>query len=97
MPLISRGIQFCDSSNMLLYNDPSTNATFNIVTDVISAMLQVFPDALFHVGGDETKPAGVCTYDVIHAFEKQLQVRGVVALGICALFPFSCRQTCCAS
>ena len=44
---------------------------------VIKAVSAAFPDALFHLGGDETAvvPNSPCTYAAIHALEQALQVR----------------------
>ncbi len=75
-PLISAGLTFCDDTNSQLYNDPSTNATLNIVVTVLKTVAAMFPDTLFHLGGDETSemPNTPCTYAAIHAFERALQV-----------------------
>ena len=75
-PLIARGLTFCDSSNTELYNDPSTNTTLHILVNVISAVAAAFPDALFHLGGDETVviPGTPCDYAAIHLLEQYLQV-----------------------
>jgi N-acetyl-beta-hexosaminidase len=64
VPLIPAGVTFCDSTNSQLYNDPSNNKTLAVVVTVLSAVAQAFPDALFHLGGDETSVVNgtACTY-----------------------------------
>ena len=74
-PLTRYGLQFCSGDKKQLYNDFTTNTTLNIVSTVIHSVAAAFPDALFHLGGDETNVNGSCTLDNIHRFEEALQVR----------------------
>jgi hypothetical protein len=64
-PLVSEGLLFCDATNSQLYNDPATNATLRVVSTVLAAVAAAFPDALFHLGGDETAVVNgtACTYE----------------------------------
>ena len=42
----------------LLYSglpDPSTEAFFGLLSSIIGEMAELFPDAYFHMGGDEIK------------------------------------------
>ena len=89
VPLIGRGLTFCDATNTQLYNDPSTNATLNIVVNVLKAVAAAFPDALFHLGGDETLviPGTPCDYNAIHSFERELQVCARVEYRVCVSAP----------
>lgn len=73
-PLVAHGVEFCDDTNSQLFNDPSTNATFDVVTGVLALVADVFPDPMFHLGGDETVPTTKCPLEAIHLFERQLQV-----------------------
>jgi hypothetical protein len=67
VPLIPAGVTFCDSTNTQLYNDPADNKTLAVVVTVLSAVAQAFPDALFHLGGDETAVVNgtACTYEYV--------------------------------
>lgn len=80
VPLKPLGVEFCDDSNTLLYNNPANNNTLDIVSKVFAEVAAAFPDAVFHLGGDETVPTGKCTYDDIHRLERGLQA-AVTALG----------------
>ena len=91
-PLIPYGVQFCDGTNTQLYNDPANDNTLKVVSNILAAVSDVFPDALFHLGGDETKVVNftACTYDAIHAFEEALQVRRRGCWGGCGCCVCAC-------
>lgn len=48
--------------------------TIQLVQTAVSQVMNLFPDVVVHLGGDETVPQGGCTWDNIHNFEKQMQV-----------------------
>jgi N-acetyl-beta-hexosaminidase len=45
-------IELCSYSGAMLYNDPG-NKTVNFLKKIYSEMAGLFPDATFHMGGDE--------------------------------------------
>jgi len=78
-PLATRGMQFCNSARMQLYDDPE-NRTYSILTTLFAEMAQLFTDKVFHIGCDETSVAGPCTLENTRTFEQKLQ-RFLVSVG----------------
>eukprot|EP00935_MAST-01C_sp_MAST-1C-sp1_P000196 g196.t1 len=74
VPLAStRGIQFCnDSVRVELFNDPQTNATAKVVSELLEEMSSLFPDPVFHIGTDETILTQKCTLENLRDFERQI-------------------------
>ena len=66
-----KGIDFCttdESQNQLF----GSNATYDIVHDVLKEMSGLFSDDVFNIGCDETAAKGVCTVESTFAFERKL-------------------------
>jgi len=73
LPLEKRGLQFCtaDASRSQLYNDPS-NATFNVLEQLLGEMAALFDDEVFNIGADETAAKGVCTVESSFGIERKM-------------------------
>ena len=70
----TRGLQFCDDERTTLRDDA---VTIGLVQQVFDAVVALFPDAVVHVGGDETCPHGVCPdacdYSAVNNVERAVQ------------------------
>ena len=70
----TRGLQFCDDERTTLRDDA---VTIGLVQQVFDAVVALFPDAVVHVGGDETCPHGVCpdacNYSAVNNVERAVQ------------------------
>jgi len=65
MPLL----RYCDAARAkTLYADPA-NASITVVRALVQEMAGLFPDELFHIGGDETLAVGACDTASFRAFE----------------------------
>jgi hexosaminidase len=53
-PLEKYGVTYCNSAvKVALYNDPANNNTARVITRLMSEMMQLFRDEVFHIGTDE--------------------------------------------
>jgi hexosaminidase len=78
-PLEKHGLSFCNSTVQVeLYNNPANNNTARVIKALLTEMMQLFPDQVFHIGTDEMiaapkyPDAGPCTVANIRSFEQQL-------------------------
>ena len=73
----SHGLQFCapydptTQAPTQLYDDPAGN-TFGVVSKIYDELVEIFPDAVFDIGGDETHVSGNCTLANIAGFEEKV-------------------------
>ena len=78
LPLTTtHGLQFCipddptTQAQTQLYDDPA-GKTFGVVSKIYDELLDLFPDAVFDIGGDETHVSGNCTLANIASFEEKV-------------------------
>eukprot|EP01046_Picozoa_sp_COSAG06_P012893 COSAG06_NODE_769_length_12440_cov_7.241796_13_plen_607_part_00 len=79
-----KGLRFCNDTTLVqLFADPG-NATLRTLTALFAEATQLFPDEVFHLGGDETIAApgytGQCTLDSFRFLLQELQ-RVLLRLG----------------
>ncbi|XP_031568671.1 beta-hexosaminidase 1-like [Actinia tenebrosa] len=68
----TKGVKFCNSSGFLeLFNDPQ-GVTLTTMRGILSEMMSLFPDELFHLGLDETFNDQNCTSDNVRSLETAL-------------------------
>jgi N-acetyl-beta-hexosaminidase len=70
-------MEFCTGA--MMYNDPA-NKTVNTLKRIYTEMVSLFPDAVFHMGGDEPYCVGQCTLESVQRMEAEM-ARHVVSLG----------------
>ena len=70
-------MEFCTGA--MLYNDPA-NKTVNTLKQIYTEMSGLFPDRVFHMGGDEPYCVDKCTLESVQRMEGEL-ARHVVASG----------------
>lgn len=66
----TQGLQFCDANRDVLSDDA---ATMEAVVAVFDEIIPLFPSEIIHIGGDEALPKGRCTFQSIHALQRQIQ------------------------
>ena len=64
-------IVVCSYSGAMLYNDPA-NKTVNTLKSIYSEMAHLFPDNVFHMGGDEPYCMHECTMESVQRMESEL-------------------------
>ncbi|EDO29436.1 predicted protein [Nematostella vectensis] len=71
--LKNKGLQFCNHSGYTqLYNDPQGN-TLKTMKAILSEMVPLFPEQIFHLGLDEVFTDKNCTLQSLQSFELALQ------------------------
>ena len=77
--------------------DPTLESTYDVVGGLFTEMISVFPDAFFHIGGDEVDPLCWMNNSDIYAFMKAhdyttyAQLQGYFEQRALAMFPASKR------
>ena len=83
LPLVGEGaVEFCTDAptRSQLFDEPARR-TYGTVESLVDEMASLFPDAVFHVGCDETTVKGRCPLDTTFAFERRLAEHVAEALG----------------
>ena len=83
LPLEGEGaVEFCTDAptRSQLFDDPARR-TYGTVESLVDEMASLFPDAVFHVGCDETSVKGRCPLNTTFAFEQRLAEHVAEALG----------------
>ena len=78
-PLEQYGLEFCNSSvRVEVFNNPRTNGSVTVLKRLLSEMMDLFPDPVFHIGADEVvvaekyPEAGKCTTANLRDLQRQL-------------------------
>ena len=82
-PLKSAGIVCCGGKwGMLQLGDDPAGNTTRILSALLAEMVPLFPDRVFHIGGDETKyeTTGPCTVNASRSLQQKI-MKKLVALG----------------
>jgi len=72
LPLAGYGAVFCDPTDATcsqMYGDPQ-NKTYDVLTALLGEIVPLFPEAVVHIGADETGVVGVCTTESTFAVER---------------------------